>query len=83
MPTVAVIDGVKIQFYWDEHPPSHFHAEYAEYRAIIAIETLEILEGSLPGAQIRKVVSWARTRRPQLLSAWIACQADDNPGKIR
>jgi hypothetical protein len=24
MPTVAMVDGIKIQFYWDEHPPPHF-----------------------------------------------------------
>jgi len=32
---VANIDGIKIQFYWDDHPPSHFHAEFGEYRAQI------------------------------------------------
>jgi hypothetical protein len=29
VPTVAIIDGVKIDFYFDEHPPPHFHARYA------------------------------------------------------
>ena len=38
MPTVAVIDGIKIEFYFDEHPPPHFHAKYAEYRAVIRID---------------------------------------------
>jgi len=57
MPTVAVIDGIKIQLYWDDHPPSHFHAEYGEYRASIEIETLKILRGYLPTPQYRKVVA--------------------------
>jgi hypothetical protein len=26
MPVVAIVDGVKIEFYPDEHPPPHFHA---------------------------------------------------------
>jgi len=26
VPVVANIDGVKIEFYPDEHPPPHFHA---------------------------------------------------------
>ena len=35
MPLVAVLDGIKIQFYWDEHPPPHFHVEYGEHVAVI------------------------------------------------
>ena len=82
MPTVATIDGIKIKLYWDEHPPSHFHAEYGEYRAIIAIDSLEILEGYIPRPQYRKVVAWANSRKTKLLDAWIKCQSDLNPGKI-
>jgi hypothetical protein len=48
MPTVATVDGISIQLYWDEHPPPHFHAEYAEYRAQIAIESLRIINGYIP-----------------------------------
>jgi len=37
MPVVAIVDGVKIEFYPDEHPPPHFHARYAEFVAQIEI----------------------------------------------
>jgi hypothetical protein len=40
MPTVAVVGGVKIQFFAQEHPPPHFHAVFAEYRAQIDIRSL-------------------------------------------
>jgi Domain of unknown function (DUF4160) len=40
MPTVAVVDGVKIQFFAQEHPPPHFHAVFAEHRAQIDIRFL-------------------------------------------
>jgi hypothetical protein len=33
VPTVAIVEGVKVQFYAQEHPPPHFHAVFAEYRA--------------------------------------------------
>jgi hypothetical protein len=33
MPTVAIVDGVKIQFYFDEHPPPHFHAVFCRIRS--------------------------------------------------
>lgn len=83
MPTVAVVDGIKIQFYNDEHPPTHFHAEFAEYEAMISIDTLKVLKGRLPRPQLRKIVAWAEPRKAQLADAWDACQADRNPGKIR
>jgi hypothetical protein len=82
MPTVAIIDGIKIQFYWDDHSPAHFHAEYGEYRARIVIESLKTLNGYLPAPQLRKVVAWAKSRRKQLLDAWIKCESDLHPGKI-
>jgi Domain of unknown function (DUF4160) len=33
VPVVAIVDGVKIEFYPDEHPPPHFHARYAGLRS--------------------------------------------------
>ncbi len=83
MPTVAIVDGIKIQFYWDEHPPPHFHVEYAEHVAVIDIETLGIIAGELPRSQYRKVTAWALTRKANLLQAWTECQSGTNPGNIK
>jgi hypothetical protein len=47
MPVVAVIDGIKIMLYNDEHPPPHFHVRYAEHDARIDIATLRIANVSL------------------------------------
>jgi len=82
MAVVAVVDGIKIAFYHDEHPPTHFHAKFAEHEAMIGIETLKILKGHLPRPQLRKVVAWAEPRKALLREAWYTCQADLNPGKI-
>ena len=40
--------GVVVAMHYNEHEPPHFHARYAERKATIAIESLQILEGSLP-----------------------------------
>ncbi len=40
MPTVAIVDGVKIVFYTNEHPPPHFHAKVAEHHAVFRIDPL-------------------------------------------
>jgi hypothetical protein len=82
MPTVAIIDGVKIQFYPKEHPPPHFHAVFAEYRAQIDISSLSVIKGRLPRAKLRVVVSWAETRREALQQGWEAVMAKRKPEKI-
>ncbi len=82
MPEVARIDGIRIMFYNDEHPPPHFHAQYGEHIAVIGIEDLEIIAGWLPKAQFRKVRQWAEPRRAALRRAWEFSQEDLNPGKI-
>ncbi len=48
MPTISKFYGIVIQMYWNDHPPPHFHAVYAEDEAKIDIGTLEVIEGWLP-----------------------------------
>ena len=73
---------MKIQFYPKEHPPPHFHAVFAEHRAQIEIASLKVINGRLPRAKLRIVVSWARTRREALERAWEAMMAKQKPEKI-
>lgn len=54
MPTFYVIDGVKIQLFFRDHNPPHFHAEFAEYKALIRIDDRQVLEGKLPKNKQRK-----------------------------
>ncbi len=72
MPILAVrVDGLKIQFYADEHPPPHFHAEFAEFRAAIEIDTLRVVK-ELPaaGKLVVRLSEWASARRPALRSTF-------------
>ena len=48
MPTISEFFGIIIRMYYDEHNPPHFHAYYAEHEAMILIESLTVLKGSLP-----------------------------------
>ena len=82
MPTVAIVEGVKIQFYAREHPPPHFHAVFAEHRAQIEISSLRVSRGSLPHAKLAIVVRWAESRREALHRAWNAAAAKQRPEKI-
>ena len=82
MPTVATVEGVRIIFYADEHPPPHFHARFAEYTAQIRIDPVEILKGSLPPNKEGVVMDWARAHRDELLVAWLDMEAGRKPAKI-
>jgi hypothetical protein len=38
---------------------SHFHAQYAEHHAVIAIDGTRVLVGELPGRALKLVAEWA------------------------
>jgi hypothetical protein len=67
---------------YDEHPPPHFHAHYAEYQAQIAIETHAILRGRLPGRVLGLVQEWAELHREQLQHCWEQVMRNEVPAKI-
>jgi hypothetical protein len=68
--------------YFNDHPPPHFHAIYGEYEAVIAIESLVVLEGSLPRRGLGLVVEWAELHRAELLADWELCRSRQQPQKI-
>ena len=67
MPTIKIIDAIKIDVYSREHPPPHFHAIYAEYEELIIIETLDTYAGAIPKVQRKKVIEWAENKKGFLL----------------
>jgi len=67
VPTLKIIDSIKIDIYSREHPPPHFHAIYAEYEELIEIRTLSTYVGILPKVQRNKVIEWAKTKQDYLM----------------
>jgi hypothetical protein len=72
---------VRIEFYFDEHPPPHIHARYAEFIAQLDIASLDIIKGSPASATVADGAA-VGSRRAQLLAVWDACAAGRNPGRI-
>jgi hypothetical protein len=70
MPRISQFFGVVIYMYYNDHFPPHFHAEYGEDEAVYAIETLEVLHGSLPRRAYNMVVEWALLHRAELRANW-------------
>jgi hypothetical protein len=42
MANIGVVEGVKLFMYANDHPPPHFHALFAEYRAVIDIQSMSV-----------------------------------------
>jgi hypothetical protein len=70
MPEICRFLGIVISMYFNEHNPPHFHVRYNDYRAVMDIRTLNVLDGELP-AKVRGLVEeWAELNRLELLSMW-------------
>ena len=70
MPRISEFSGVAIFMYYNDHNPPHFHAEYAGHEALIAIGTLEVLEGGLPRRRTAFVLEWAALHQEELRRNW-------------
>lgn len=70
MPTISMFRGIKIFMNWRDHQPPHFHAVYGGEEVIVSIRELEVMEGSMPGKQLKMVLGWAAMRQDELLDNW-------------
>ncbi len=70
MPTVCRFYGIIIQMYFADHGPSHFHAIYNDYKAVIGILDFSVLQGDLPPKALGLVMEWAKLHRQELLRDW-------------
>lgn len=75
MPTIAIVDGVRITIYLNDHLPPHLHATYAGTDAQISIATGALLHGSLPRGKLRSVQSWLSAHREQVAFVWTEVRA--------
>jgi Domain of unknown function (DUF4160) len=83
MPTISRFYGILIQMYFGDHVPPHFHALYAEFEALIDIQTFEVVRGELPRTAMALVVEWAQQHRDELMQDWELCKQNQMPRKIR
>lgn len=56
--------------YFNDHNPPHFHVQYNEYRAIIDISSLAVLDGHLPARVLGLVIEWAEMYATELKFNW-------------
>jgi hypothetical protein len=54
---------------YDDHPPPHFHAEYAEYQVTVEIDS-GVIEGKFPRRALRAIIEWHELYREELFEDW-------------
>jgi hypothetical protein len=82
MPEISRFFGIVIGMFYDEHEPPHFHARYGDQKAIIAIETLTILQGRLSPRTLGLVMEWAALHQEELRENWALARAQAPLKKI-
>jgi hypothetical protein len=82
MPEVSRFYGIVITIYTNDHPPPHFHARYAEFKAKFSLEDLRVIEGAVPARVRALVVEWATLHLVELRENWNLAQAQQAVGRI-
>jgi hypothetical protein len=76
VPRICAFQGIAIFMFFKDHGPPHFHARYGEYKMKMAIDTLAVVDGSLPPRQIRLVREWAMQHRADLMENWLRASVE-------
>ena len=71
MPTICMFRGIKIYMNWRDHMPPHFHAVYGGEEVVVSIHDIEVLDGSLPGKQLKMLLGWAALHQDELEENWL------------
>lgn len=82
VPRISFFYGIAITMYFYDHDPPHFHAQYAEHHAVIAIGSGDVLVGGLPARALKLVDEWARLHREELQTDWDRAKDGGTPDPI-
>ncbi len=82
MPEISRFFGIIISVYYKDHSPPHFHVKYGEYRGVIGLNHLDLIEGKLPARVIGLVLEWTFQHRDELREDWELAQSEKPLKKI-
>jgi hypothetical protein len=69
--------------FYEDHSPPHFHVEYAEFRAVVDIESGKLLAGKLPKRCVSLVEEWRMLYLAEIRRAWETIQKSNPPKRIK
>ena len=82
MPELSRFFGIIIRMYYDDHPPSHFHAIYGKQEVQITINPITVLNGDLSRRALSMVFEWAALHQQELQENWERLQNEEPSVKI-
>jgi hypothetical protein len=82
VPEVSRFFGIVIGVFYREHGRPHFHAVYAEFEAVIDIDTGEVISGELPRRALNLVSEWRVEHVVELREDWELARQHQSLKKI-
>ena len=70
MPTIAIVDGVVVVIYPNDHDPPHIHASYGEYECKMTIVGAKLMGGELPKSKLKLLRRWLVLHHKEVSFAW-------------
>ena len=70
MPTIARFAGCRIEMYFGDHPPPHFHIVSPNGTMKLTIQGHRVLAGNLPKRAIKDALEWAAANEAILMDKW-------------
>jgi len=82
MPEISRFFGIIVTMYYNDHLPPHFHVRYNQQKALVSINTLEIIAGKLTSRVTKLVTEWASLHQTELMQNWELAQTNQPLNKI-
>jgi hypothetical protein len=76
VPEISRFFGITVQMYYNDHDPPHFHVRYSGQKALIEIQTLSLIRGTLSPRALGLVTEWAAMHREELMEDWTLARAE-------
>ena len=75
MPEISRFFGIIIAMYYNDHAPPHFHVRYGKERALVGVESLQVLRGKLTPRALGLVMELAAMHQEELIADWRLARA--------
>lgn len=73
MPTIKRFHRCRIEMYFGDHSPPHFHIiTQDDERVAVRIETLTVMAGAANRRDIAEAIEWAHANKDLLAARWAA-----------
>ena len=85
MPELSRFFGIIVRMFAEaggQHHVAHFHAYWQDQVAVISIDPVDVIAGSLPTRQRRLVEAWAELHQQELCDDWNRLQQGQPPMPI-